>query len=393
ALCPPAVTGKEKEAGRKQKENAFAARPAGPAPAARPPAAPRVLPRSFVRRAHLGAPPPAAEEAGRHVHLSNLPLRWTFLELQDVYRPFGPIADVRVARRASDGAPLGRAVVTFENDADARTAAEATDGQKLESRVLRAAASREETVRVPPLPAGLETVVRVANLAPGCTPTELCSFYSVYGRVVDACVFFSRTGSQWNTDGFLRFSSREAAELARKGIATDASAADSERHAAADFSVNDVLTGDENVHVTNFSSKTTPSAIGKFFRKFGDVTRLSFPSGTAPSAEASVVEVRNLARRVKEAAVMEAFQQFGPVEKVLIAKEYTHGIRSTSFVWFKTPDDAQRAVDQGESLKICGSPVLLQRDIGGLPRLRLRLSESPASFRRGVYSRYDLLSV
>ncbi|RZC91510.1 hypothetical protein C5167_027571 [Papaver somniferum] len=165
------------------------------------------------------------------LYVCNLPRSVGDSELTEMFKPYGPIESIEVARNPETGISKGWSYVVMSSLAEAKAAIMALDGSDVDGRevrvkfsnamvvkrVLEAAKKKKKknasTVMIFETP----HKIYVGNLAWSVKPEELKIHFGEFGTVVSTRVLYDRKAGKNRVYGFLSFSTASELEAAIAG--------------------------------------------------------------------------------------------------------------------------------------------------------------------------------
>ncbi|RZC84638.1 hypothetical protein C5167_047423 [Papaver somniferum] len=164
------------------------------------------------------------------LYVCNLPRSVGDSELTEMFKPYGPIQSIEVARNAETGISKGWSYVVMSSLAEAKAAIMALDGSDVDGREMRVKFSNAMVVKrvleaAKKKKKNNSTVmifetphkIYVGNLAWSVKPEELKIHFGQFGTVVSTRVLYDRKAGKNRVYAFLSFSTASECETAIAG--------------------------------------------------------------------------------------------------------------------------------------------------------------------------------
>ncbi|KAI3854304.1 hypothetical protein MKX03_002274 [Papaver bracteatum] len=149
------------------------------------------------------------------LYVCNLPRSVGDSDLTEMFKPYGPIQSIEVARNPETGISKGWSYVVMSSLSEAKAAIMALDGSDVDGREMRVKFSNAMVVKR--VLEAAKKKIYVGNLAWSVKPEELKIHFGQFGTVVSARVLYNRKAGKNRVYAFLSFSTDSECQAAISG--------------------------------------------------------------------------------------------------------------------------------------------------------------------------------
>lgn len=268
-----------------------------------------------------GAAAAPAAHTSASLYVGDLHPEVTESNLFELFNQVGPVASIRVCRDTLTRRSLQYAYVNFHNPHDAERALDALNYSQIKGQTIRIMWSQRDPSK---RKSGVGNII-IKNLDKAIDHKALHDTFSTFGNILSCKVAMDQDHVSRGY-GFVHFETAQAAEAAINGV-------------------NGMLLNGQKVVVEAFNTK-----------KAREVDENGQPKFTN-------VFVKNLAPEVTDDILLETLSKFGPITKGghIVMKDKDGKSRGFGFVNFEHPEDAKKAVQEGNGMMLNGKAVYAAR--------------------------------